>query len=173
MNPLRHAYPLCPQCGAGMKTRPEGGAPRPYCPDCGFVQYLNPSPAAAVVLRRDERICLVKRRFPPKQGQWSLPSGFMEYDESPEQTAVRETLEETGLAVEIEDLLSVHQAILPPDRPVVLVVYAVRETGGELQAGDDAEEVGFFDLDAPPGPVAFASHRAVLASLRAAAGEGS
>jgi ADP-ribose pyrophosphatase YjhB (NUDIX family) len=166
MDPLRHAYPYCPQCRAAMTLRTEGGEPRPACPECGFVQYLNPSPAAAVVVRRGAQVCLVRRKFPPKVGEWTLPAGFMEYDEHPADTAARECLEETGLEVRIDGLFAVHQGVLPPDRPVVLVVYAATETGGVLAAGDDAAAVGFFDLDALPGPIAFAAHRRVLAALR-------
>jgi ADP-ribose pyrophosphatase YjhB (NUDIX family) len=150
-----------------MTVREEGGEPRPACPDCGFVQYLNPSPAAAVIVRRGARVCLVKRKFPPKAGEWTLPAGFMEYDEAPHETAARECLEETGLEVRITHLFAAHQGLLPPERPVVLIVYAAEETGGVLQAGDDAAEVGFFDLDALPGPIAFSAHRRVLAALRA------
>jgi 8-oxo-dGTP diphosphatase len=162
---LRHAYTFCPQCAQRMGIVHEGGEQRPACPACGFVQYLNPSPAAAVVVKRGRKVCLVKRKFPPREGQWTLPAGFMEYDETPRQTAVREALEETGLVVEIASLRSVHQGILPPDRPVVLVVFDALETGGVLAAGDDAADVGFFDLEDLPGPIAFAAHREVLGSL--------
>ncbi len=165
MNALRHAHRWCPRCAAAMSVSHEGGTERPTCPRCGYVQYLNPSPAAAAVIRRGDEICLVRRKFPPKQGQWTLPAGFMEYDEDPETTVIREVKEETGLDVRVTGLFAAHQGILPPDRPVVLIVYAVERIGGSLMAGDDAAEVGFFPLAEPPGPIAFAAHRKVLAAL--------
>lgn len=165
MNALRHAHRWCPRCASPMETTCEGGAERPACPECGYVQYLNPAPAAAAIIRDGERICLVRRKYPPREGQWTLPAGFMEYDEDPETTAVREVKEETGLDVRVTGLFAAHQGILPPDRPVVLIVYTAEIVGGRLQAGDDASEVGFFPLDAPPGPIAFAAHRRVLADL--------
>jgi 8-oxo-dGTP diphosphatase len=168
----RHVHRWCPQCRTAMERRHEGGSERPVCPACGLVQYLNPAPAAGVVLLEDNRVCLVRRRFPPKQGQWSLPAGFMEWDEEPATTARRETLEETGLEVEVTELLAAEAGVLPPDTPVVLIVYRARRIGGKLEAGDDAEEVGFFALDALPGPVAFAAHRRVLARLRRELGLG-
>ncbi len=112
-------------------------------------------------------MCLVERKFPPRQGQWTLPTGFMEWDEDIEETAVRETLEETGLEVRLNGLYAVHNGILPPDRPVVVVFYTAEETGGELKAGDDAAQVGFFALDELPGRIAFAAHRKVLRALGA------
>ena len=161
----RHAFKYCPHCRTGMELRLEGGIQRPVCSDCGFVQYLNPAPGAGVIVMRGRKVCLVKRKFPPKQGQWSFPTGFMEWDEGGELTARREALEETGLEVRLTDLYAVESGILPPDIPVLVVFYCAEETGGELQAGDDAAEVGFFGSGDIPGPVAFAAHKKVLARL--------
>lgn len=161
----RHSFKFCPHCRSSMTIRPEGGVGRPVCPDCGFVQYLNPAPGAGVILLRDRRVCLVKRKFEPKLGQWSLPTGFMEWDEDVELTARREALEETGLEVKLTSLYAVESGILPPDIPVLVVFYRAIECGGNLEAGDDAAEVGFFEMGDWPGPIAFAAHRKVLARL--------
>lgn len=150
-----------------MGRREEGGVDRPTCPDCGFVQYLNPSPAAAVILRRGDDVCLVKRKFPPKAGQWTLPAGFIEYDEDVAEAAAREALEETGLEVRITGFHAALTGVLPPDRPVLLVIFHGEVTGGDLCAGDDAEEAGWFALDDLPGPIAFSTHRRVLRDLGA------
>jgi hypothetical protein len=53
---------------------------------------------------------------------------------------------------------------------VVVTIFRARERGGTLQAADDAADAGFFPLDAPPGPIAFAIHRRVLQELRAELG---
>jgi len=161
----RHVFKHCPHCRAGMAPRPEGGIQRPVCTGCGFVQYLNPAPGAGIVLLRGDEVCLVRRRDEPKAGQWSLPTGFMEWDESAEETAVREAREETGLEVRLNGVYAVESGVLPPDIPVLVVFYRAEETGGTLCAGDDADEVGFYRPDQPPGPVAFAAHRRVLSKL--------
>ena len=57
--------------------------------------------------------------------------------------------------------------ILPPDIPVLVIFYRAEETGGRLQAGDDAAEAEFFALDDLPEPIAFAAHRKVLNRLSA------
>lgn len=162
-----HVHRYCPRCGAQMQRKVESGRERPTCPQCGFIQYLNPVPGAAVIIWRQGRLCLVKRKYPPKAGQWTLPTGFMEWDEDIGTTAVRETLEETGLEVRLGELFAVKTGILPPQLPVLVVFFKAEETGGRLLAGDDAAEVGFFALDELPGPIAFAAHREVLAELGA------
>jgi len=161
----RHVFRYCPHCRTELVRRREGGIDRPVCPGCSFVQYLNPAPGAGVIVMRDRRVCLVKRKFAPKEGQWSLPTGFMEWDEDVRLTARREALEETGLEVRLTGLYAVESGILPPDIPVLVVFYRAVETGGELQAGDDAADVGFFEMGQWPGPIAFAAHRHVLARL--------
>ena len=161
----RHVFNSCPHCRTPMEKRPEGGVDRPACPACGFVQYLNPAPGAGCIIVREGRVCLVRRRFEPKKGLWCLPTGFMEWDEDVRDTARREVLEETGLEVELTELYAVESGVLPPDIPVLVVFYLARETGGVLEAGDDADDVGFFALSDLPGPIAFAAHRRVLAQL--------
>jgi ADP-ribose pyrophosphatase YjhB (NUDIX family) len=167
LDALGKAYPHCPHCREELTRREEGGRVRPVCSACGFVQYLNPAPGAGVILRRGDKVCLVRRKFPPKQGEWTLPTGFMEWNEDVETTAVRETREETGLEVRLTGLFAANSGVLPPDRPVVVIFFTAREIGGELRAGDDAAEVGFFTLDDLPGPIAFATHRKVLRDLGA------
>ena len=166
LDPAIHAYRYCPHCRTELDLRDEGGVPRPACPSCGFVQYLSPAPGAAVILLRADRICLVRRKYPPKAGQWSLPAGFQEYNEDSAGAALREVREETGLVVRLGEVFAVHTGVLPPDRSVLVVIYRADEIGGRLQAADDAEEVGFYPLDQLPGPIAFAIHRSVLSDLR-------
>jgi 8-oxo-dGTP diphosphatase len=170
LDPIVHAFAFCPRCRGAMQLVPESGKQRPICSQCGFVQYLSPAPGAAVIVFRGDRVCLVRRKFAPKQGEWTLPAGFQEYNEDTENTARREVMEETGLKVRLTGLFGVHTGVLPPDRSVTVVVYRAEEIGGELEAGDDAAEVGFFDLDDLPGPIAFAIHRIVLDDLRAQRG---
>jgi ADP-ribose pyrophosphatase YjhB (NUDIX family) len=104
----------------------------------------------------------VKRRYEPQAGLWGLPAGFMEAGESPEETAIREAHEETGLRIDIERLHGAYRgAGSGTGARVVLLVYRARIAGGRLRPGDDAEEVGWFDLLAMP-TLAFRSHKQAL-----------
>jgi 8-oxo-dGTP diphosphatase len=90
----------------------------------------------------------------------------MEYGEHPEATAVREAFEETGLRVRLTGLFGVYAGRDDPRTRAVLILYHARATGGRLQAGDDASEVGYFPLGALPRPLAFRAHREALRDLK-------
>ncbi len=158
---------FCPQCGCEMALKKErDGRLRQTCPCCGYVHYHNPVPGVGVIIELDGGVVLVKRRFEPRAGWWGLPAGFLEADESVEQGAVRECKEETGLDVAVDDLFGVYSFPEGMQRSGLVIFYTVRVVGGELRAGDDAEEVRVFPLDGLPDKVAFRTHRQVLARLR-------
>src|SRR5262249_17451269 len=121
--------------------------------------------AGGVILVETGRVLLVKRRWDPRAGTWCIPSGFMEAGETPEQSAVRELEEETGVIAQLTGLFGVYAGFDDPRVRSVLILYTGVATGGELRAGDDAIELGWFPLDALPDDLAFASHRQALAEL--------
>jgi 8-oxo-dGTP diphosphatase len=159
-------YAFCPRCATPLERSHEGDHVRMACRSCGFVHYHNPAPAVGVIVIEGARVLLVKRRFDPFKGLWVIPSGFIEYDEDARATGVREALEETGLAVVIDDLHAVESCFDDPRGNSLLVLYRAHVVGGRLEAGDDAEDVGFFPLAQLP-PIAFEAHRKVLGALAA------
>ena len=98
----------------------------------------------AVILAADGRVVLIRRRYEPLAGQWSLPGGTLELGETLEAGVAREILEETGLEVAVGPVIEVFDRImLDEERRVryhfVLVDYLCRPTGGMLQAGSDVD----------------------------------
>ncbi len=107
------------------------------------------------------KVVLVRRRYEPLAGRWSLPGGTLELGETLETGAAREMREETGLHVDVGPIIEVFDRImLDEERRVryhfVLVDYLCRPVGGELQAGSDVDDavlvtpasLGAYDLTA-------------------------
>ncbi len=161
-----HSIAYCPHCATPMETAEVAGRQREICPACGFVLYRNPLPGAGVLVEVEDGIVLIKRGQPPFVGQWALPSGYIEADESVEQAAIRECKEETGLDVELLELFGVYSFPEGDTPSGIIIFYRARPVGGTLQAGDDAQEVGVFLLHDLPEPIAFRTHRQVLARLQ-------
>lgn len=158
-------YRFCPLCGEILIERELEGTPRLKCTheSCDFVYYQNPVPAAGAIIVEEDRLLLVKRAYPPRTGWWCLPAGFMEWREHPEQTAVRELKEETGLDVELTGLFEIYSGTDDPRANAVLILYLAKVTGGELKAADDAQEVRFFNFDNLPDEIAFEAHKKAIA----------
>jgi 8-oxo-dGTP diphosphatase len=117
------------------------------CDECNG--WLNPALAADAAVRRGDSILLIKRKFPPMQGAWALPGGFVDRGENPIDAAVRELLEETGLHGENPKLISVMgDANRDPRKHIVSIVYEI-EVSSQQQpiAGDDAADAKFWPID--------------------------
>ena len=149
----------CPYCSNILTEKVLEGYRRLFCEQCKEPYYENPIPAACTVVIDDRRrILLVKRSVDPKSGEWCLPGGFMELGEKPDQAALRELKEETGLSGRIGRLLGVTSNHSDAYHTVLMIGYLVREYSGSLAPGDDAADAAFFDPGGLP-PVAFQSHR--------------
>src|SRR3979411_2302349 len=114
-----HGY--CLVCGTALEARHHEDRERPTCPSCGFIHYLDPKVAVAVVLGDERGVLLCRRLIDPGSGLWSFPAGYVNRGEVLEEAAVREVLEELGLAVKLRGIVGVYSE---RGEPVVLVVYA-------------------------------------------------
>ncbi|CAN5322877.1 NUDIX hydrolase [soil metagenome] len=152
----------CPQCAKSLKIIDIGGKDRLACvePDCDFVHWDNPKPVTATLVTTDAGLVLVKRKFEPFVDDWCLPGGFIEASEHPAESAAREVLEETGLQVEVQKLVGASA----PGRGinVVILFYLAKAIKGDLIAGDDASDVGAFQLHQLPKNICFELHRQMI-----------
>ena len=107
------------------------------------------APVVAVggVLFHQGRVLLVKRGKEPAKGLWAIPGGKIEAGEKLTDAVKREFLEETGIEVEVGEVVYVFDAINLPKYHYVIIDYLVKMIGGDLRAGDDAEEVRWFTPD--------------------------
>lgn len=87
----------------------------------------------------EEKILLVNHHSLNENGDfWGPPGGGMDFGQSAEENLKREFLEETGLVVEIERFLFVHEYLSPPLHAIELI-FKVKRTKGELKIGYDPE----------------------------------
>ncbi|KAF5056824.1 NADH pyrophosphatase [anaerobic digester metagenome] len=129
--------------------------------------WRKPSLTCDGLVLRDGKVLLVRRAREPFKGCHALPGGFLEYGERAEDCVVREVREETGLDTEVVRLLNVYSEMgRDPRGHFVTLLYLLREKGGALQAGDDADSAGFFGRSSLP-EMAFDHRKMILDNIRA------
>lgn len=113
--------------------------------------YPNrPLVGVGVVVFKDDRVLLVRRGKPPREGRWSLPGGRQRLGEAVRETASREVLEEASLEVEVSALLDVLDSITRDRAGAIayhytLVDFLAEWRAGEAVAGGDAAAVAWAD----------------------------
>lgn len=111
------------------------------------------------IIETADGIVLIRRKYPPPG--WALPGGFVEYGETVEQATIREAKEETGLEIELTQLLGVYSdPQRDPRRHTVATVFIATATGVPIGA-DDAAEARVFTADTLPADLAF-DHAKIL-----------
>jgi 8-oxo-dGTP diphosphatase len=146
---LVDGFKHCPFCSTQLVLVEREHRQRPACPNCGFVQYRNPAPTVSILVADGDRLLLGKRGGDPGKGTWSLPSGYIDYEEDFLTTAIRETKEETGLDVEICSIINVVSSFVSPRFHFLGIYVVARVVSGELVAGDDLEAVEWFPVAGP------------------------
>jgi len=154
------------RCGTKLVRRVVEKRPRQVCPKCGYVAFVNAKPAVGLLIERDGHVLFVRRGRAPYEGYWDIPGGFLEAEEAPEDGAVREAREETGLRVRVDELIGVYHDKNSDDY-TFNAYYRAHPVGGRERAGDDADEMRWFPLRSIPRRLAFPGHtRAVMRDWR-------
>jgi 8-oxo-dGTP diphosphatase len=118
--------------------------PRRY-PPCPLI-------GVGVLVFDNDRVLLVKREQEPGKGRWSIPGGLLEVGEPLKEGARRETKEETGIDVDVDDLLDVIDNIVADEQDKVsyhygLIDYLGHRIGGTLVPGTDVKEARWATLE--------------------------
>lgn len=101
----KHQIPprYCSACGERLREQQTRSESRSQwiCASCGVVAYKNPVVLVTTIVELEGRVLMCRRAQAPRVGYWTLPGGYVEHDESLEHAAVRETMEETGVEIDI------------------------------------------------------------------------
>ena len=140
---------FCANCGAPVVQRvpPGDTLTRWVCEHCGEIHYQNPLLVIGTVPEHEGKVLLCRRAIEPRYGYWTLPAGFMENDETTAQAALRETLEEAGAAVELQEPFTL---ISVPRVNQVHLFYRARLRNIEFKPGEETLEVALVEEAAIP-----------------------
>lgn len=157
-------YTYCPQCSNKLVIRPGN----PYCNTCKVTFYRNSKPTAGVLPIRDGKVLLAKRAVEPFKGELDVIGGFLESGEHPATGAIREALEETGVQMQLTEMLGMYtDEYHGGDADHVLNVHYLAEiSSGTLKAHDDVAELIWFDIDNLPETHGFQSTKDTLRDLK-------
>ncbi len=159
-------FRFCPRCATPLQSLHRYDRVRPVCPACDFVHFADPKVAVIALVIAGSAVLLVRRAVDPGKGLWSLPGGYMDAGEMPDEAVRREVREEVGLAIDVGALI----AIFPMEngagrRTGIVLAYTAAVVGANLhvQAEDDVSEAGWFGPKEIPNNLAFDSTKTLIA----------
>ncbi|HTJ90125.1 MAG TPA: NUDIX hydrolase [Acidocella sp.] len=140
-----------------VKQIPEGDThERDVCAHCGYVAYDNPKIVAGAVVAHAGKVLLCRRAIEPRAGFWTLPAGFLEAHEQPEDGARREALEEAMARITLEGLIGIYT--VRHISQVQMFFRARFEGPPDFRAGHETLEARLFAWEEIPWPeIAFPS----------------
>jgi ADP-ribose pyrophosphatase YjhB (NUDIX family) len=135
---------FCSQCGADQIRWeiPQGdNRPRHICGSCNEIYYQNPKIVVGCIPEWEDTVLLCRRAIEPRYGYWTLPAGFMENEETTQEAAERETLEEANARVE---LLGLYTVMNIPHTNQVYMMFRSRLLDLDFGPGSESIEVKLF-----------------------------
>ena len=152
----------CRVCGSATAYRvpPDDNRERAICGACGEIHYENPINVVGTVPVWGAEVLLCRRNIEPRYGFWTLPAGFLELGESTAEGALRETVEEAGAHVELQELYTVLNVVRVGQ---VHFYYRARMLDTTLAPGPETIEACLFrEEEVPWDQLAFRTVRQTL-----------
>ena len=111
-------------------------------------KYKTPSLTVDAIVKKGQQLLLIKRKNPPFQNYWAFPGGFVDYNENPLKSVLRELLEETSLIGKNPKLINIYgDPKRDPRKHIITIAYSVDVTDfSKMKAMDDAKDCKFFDI---------------------------
>ena len=146
---LPHRIKHCRVCGTGVSYRvpADDNRERAVCTACSEIHYENPINVVGPVPVWGEQVLLCRRNIEPRYGFWTLPAGFLEMGESTAAGAERETVEEAGARIELQELFTVLNVVRAGQ---LHLFYRARMLDTTLAPGPETIEARLFREDEVP-----------------------
>ncbi len=156
-------YNFCPKCGNTIDV----GSEPPHCSVCNLTYYRNAKPCASVLPIKEGKVLLAKRGREPFKGSYDIIGGFMEANELPEDAAIREAKEETGLDVKITSLLGTYVDRYGEGGDYTLNLHFIGEViGGDMKPMDDVVDLEWVAISDVPLDSGFQNTKDGLRDLK-------
>ena len=125
------SFKYCPHCGKPLQHQ--------KCPTCDYKQYFNPAPTVTILISKDGKLLIGKRKNEPQK--WAIPGGFISYDECFLETVHREAFEETGLQLALRGICNVMTSHVSPLVQTLVITVLCDVIGGQETPSDDLTEL--------------------------------
>jgi ADP-ribose pyrophosphatase YjhB (NUDIX family) len=137
---------------------------RSVCDHCNHVVYDNPKIVVGSVVLHEGKVLLCRRAIEPRKGYWTVPAGYMELNETPQEGAIREAREEANAYLVLGDLLAVYTI---KHLSQVQMIYRATLAAPEFSAGPESLDVRLFSFDEIPwDDIAFPTVHWMLADIQ-------
>ena len=159
---MKDMFRFCPLCGAFLRKSRIDGQIRLVCSKCEWIRYRNPlSVTSCVVLNKKGKILVAKRNLDPGKGKWALPGGFVELNETPEKSCLRELKEEIGIKGKIIRLAGVYSHNTKEYGDLLIIGYLVNALEEKLKINNEVQEAKFVEKENIPY-IPFLAHRKLI-----------
>ena len=140
---------FCSKCGSKVSIEiPTGdNRLRAVCSNCKTIHYENPKIVVGCLSTWENKILLCKRAIEPRLGFWTLPAGFLELNESTEEGAIRETIEESGAKIALGALFAIFDL---PFCNQVHMFFLAKMLNPSLNPGIESLEAKLFPINQIP-----------------------
>jgi ADP-ribose pyrophosphatase YjhB (NUDIX family) len=137
---------------------------RQVCDHCAHVVYDNPKIVVGSVVLHDGKVLLCRRAIEPRMGYWTVPAGYMELGETPQEGAKREAREEANADLVLGDLLAIYTI---KHLSQVQMIYRATLATPDFSAGPESLDVKLFGFDEVPwDELAFPTVHWMLADIQ-------
>lgn len=137
---------FCMSCGHELELREVDGIQRMACTQCSFVHWGSYSIGVGALVRRGDKILLVRRAQEPGKGYWTNPGGYIEQLEPIEETIRREVLEESGVEAIVRNVVALRDQ--PNKIHNVYIAFEMEYVGGEpVPDNVEVDAAGFFSME--------------------------